>query len=201
MAMRNDMTAETASKDRGATDERRFRRENGLAGRVADLVEPVCEDAGFRLVRVKISGRDGCTVQIMAERHDGTMTVEDCADLSRALSALLDVEDPVRGAYNLEISSPGIDRPLVSPADFARWAGHEAKLETLQMIDGRKRFRGQIEGVENGAVILAVEAVDGGTQHLRLSFYDISEARLVLTDALIAAALKGQTADSEDLTQ
>jgi ribosome maturation factor RimP len=201
MAMRNDMTAETASKDRGAIDERRFRRENGLAGRVADLVEPVCEDAGFRLVRVKISGRDGCTVQIMAERHDGTMTVEDCADLSRALSALLDVEDPVRGAYNLEISSPGIDRPLVSPADFARWAGHEAKLETLQMIDGRKRFRGQIEGVENGAVILAVEAVDGGTQHLRLSFDDISEARLVLTDALIAAALKGQTADNEDLTQ
>lgn len=198
--MRSDMTAETASKEQGAADERRFRRESGLAGRVADLIEPVCEDAGFRLVRVKISGRDGCTVQIMAERHDGTMRVEDCANLSRAFSALLDVEDPIRGAYNLEVSSPGIDRPLVSPADFARWTGHEAKLETLSTIDGRKRFRGHIEGVAEGAVQLVVDG-EGGGQRLALSFDDISEARLVLTDALIAAALKGEAAGNEDLTQ
>lgn len=195
------MTEKTAIAQQGAADERRFRRESGLAGRVADLVEPVCTDSGFRLVRVKISGRDGCTVQIMAERHDGTMTVEDCAGLSRALSALFDVEDPIRGAYNLEISSPGIDRPLVSPADFARWAGHVAKLETAQMIEGRKRFRGRIEGVADGAVTLAAEAADGSEQRLELSFDDISEARLVLTDALIAAALKGNAAGSGDLTQ
>ena len=123
-----------------------------------------------------------------------------CADLSRSVSALLDVEDPIRGAYNLEISSPGIDRPLVCPADFARWAGHEAKVELAQMLDGRKRFRGIIAGIGAGTVALAVTTTDGAAETMHLPFDTISEARLVLTDALIAAALKGQAAQDGDLT-
>src|SRR5262249_56102597 len=113
----------------------------GLSGGGAMIAEPVIEQLGYRLVRVRVSGAEGCTVQIMAERLDGTMTVEDCEAVSRALSPVLDVADPIDRAYRLEISSPGIDRPLVRKSDFERYAGHVAKIETAVPILGRKRFR------------------------------------------------------------
>ncbi len=140
-----------------ANADRRFARETGPARAIADLAEPVLEELGFRLVRVKVSGRDGGTVQIMAERPNGEMTVEDCATISRRLSPVLDAYDPMPGRYRLEVSSPGIDRPLVRPSDFALWAGHEAKVELKELVDGRKRFRGVIEGVVKDEVRLKIE--------------------------------------------
>src|SRR5215204_3034088 len=125
--------------------------ETGVAARVATVAAPVIRDLGFRLVRVKVSAQNGCTVQIMAEREDGTMSVEDCEAVSRALSPVLDLEDPVERAYNLEISSPGIDRPLVRKQDFERWSGYEAKIEMAVPVAGRKRFRGVIRGVDGDA--------------------------------------------------
>src|SRR5712691_12932660 len=127
--------------------EPRLVAEQGTAARVAAIAEPVLGGIGYRLVRVKISGLDGCTVQIMAERPDGTMTVEDCEDVSRALSPVLDVADPIDRAYRLEISSPGMDRPLVRCSDFERFAGHQIKVEMAAAIDGRRRFRGVLLGV------------------------------------------------------
>jgi ribosome maturation factor RimP len=124
----------------------RFIREVGLAANVAALIEPALENRGFRLVRVAISGREGKTVQVMAERPDGTMSIEDCELVSREISPLLDVHDPIAGSYRLEVSSPGIDRPLVRPSDFEVWSGHEAKIELKEPIDGRKRIRGMLEG-------------------------------------------------------
>ena len=140
-----------------ANEDRRFARETGPARAIADLAEPVLEELGFRLVRVKVSGRDGGTVQIMAERPSGEMSVEDCATISRRLSPVLDAYDPMPGQYRLEVSSPGIDRPLVRPSDFALWAGHEAKIELTELVDGRKRFRGLIEGVAKTEVRLKIE--------------------------------------------
>ena len=125
--------------------------EQGVAARVAAISEPVLVGMGYRLVRVKISGVDGCTVQIMAERPDGTMTVEDCEAVSRALSPVLDVADPIDRAYRLEVSSPGMDRPLVRRSDFVRFAGHLVKLEMMIARDGRRRFRGLLLGVEGDA--------------------------------------------------
>jgi len=180
---------ETAQDD--ATRERRFITETGVAARVAAIVEPVLADLGFRLVRVKVSGLNGCTVQVMAERPDGTMTVEGCEQISRALSPVLDLEDPIERAYNLEVSSPGIDRPLVRAGDFARWAGHEAKVETVRPVDGRKRFRGVVQGVEGEAVVLDLpDAQEGAEPRVRLALADLADARLVLTDALIREALR-----------
>src|SRR5471032_366820 len=126
--------------------------EPGLPARVAAIAEPVIESLGYRLVRVKVSASEGCTVQIMAEQPDGSMTVEDCETVSRALSPVLDVSDPVDRAYRLEISSPGIDRPLVRKSDFDRYKGHLVKIETEIPIDGRKRFRGLLIGTEGEAV-------------------------------------------------
>src|SRR5687768_854913 len=140
--------------------------ETGVAARVATIVEPVIADLGFRLVRVKVSSQNGCTVQIMAEREDGTMTVEDCEAVSRSVSPALDVEDPVGRAYHLELSSPGIDRPLVRRQDFERWAGHEAKIEMAVPVAGRKRFRGLIRGVEGEAVVLEVPDAKEGEEPL-----------------------------------
>jgi ribosome maturation factor RimP len=131
--------------------ERRLIVEPGLAARVATIVEPVLQALGYRLVRVKVSGLDGCTVQVMAERADGTMTIEDCEAASRALSPVLDVADPVDRAYRLELSSPGIDRPLVRRSDFERYAGNAVKVEMATPVDGRKRFRGQLLGAEGDA--------------------------------------------------
>jgi ribosome maturation factor RimP len=165
--------------------------EQGVAARVAAIAEPVLIGMGYRLVRVKISGLDGYTVQIMAERPDGTMTVEDCEDVSRALSPVLDVADPIDRAYRLEVSSPGLDRPLVRRSDFVRFAGHQLKLETAVAIDGRRRFRGLLLGVEGEAArIRRDDAAPAEASEILLPIEDIAEAKLVLTDALIAESLR-----------
>jgi len=158
----------------------------------------VLTDLGFRLVRIKLLAQGGTTVQIMAERPDGTMTVDDCEAVSQALSPVLDVEDPVKQAYRLEISSPGIDRPLVRISDFERASGHEARIEMsigLAEVDGRKRFRGLIGAVEgeDRTAALRLSRLDekpGEPKDVLLPLRDISEARLVLTEDLIRAALK-----------
>jgi ribosome maturation factor RimP len=138
-------------------------------------------------VRVHVTGRDGCTVQIMAERPDGTFTIDDCEAASRAISPAIDVEDPIKGGYRLERSSPGIDRPLVRLSDFERAQGEEAKIEMNAMIDGRKRFRGEIEGVENEFALVRGKDTD---QTFRLPISEMLEAKLVLTDALIKKTMK-----------
>ena len=173
--------------------------EQGIAARVAAIVEPVLIASGYRLVRVKVSGLDGCTVQIMAERPDGTMTVEDCETVSRALSPVLDVADPIDRAYRLEVSSPGMDRPLVRRSDFERFAGHELKVEMAVAISGRKRFRGLLLGVEGEAArIRRSDAAPGEDNEVVLPIEDMSEAKLVLTDALIAESLRrGKAAERE----
>ncbi len=185
-------TSDTA-EDADMKNDRRLARETGAAERVARLAEPLLEDMGFRLVRVRMAGKD---LQVMAERPDGSLTIDDCVEISRALSPLLDVEDPVSGSYNLEISSPGVARPLVRPEDFEIWAGHEAKIEMTTPIDGRRRFRGVLEGFdeETGEVrlFLPAEKADGKEGDpdvlIGLAFDDIDNARLVMTDALLAAA-------------
>jgi ribosome maturation factor RimP len=169
-------------------DEPRLVVETGLPARIAAIAEPVLSGFGYRLVRVHVSGRDGCTVQIMAERPDGTFTVEDCEAASRALSPALDVDDPIRGGYRLELSSPGIDRPLARRSDFERHLGHEAKIEMAMMIDGRKRFRGEIVGVEDDKALIRPR--DAKEQVVRLPIPDMAEAKLVLTDALVSKSLK-----------
>src|ERR1700748_3663642 len=128
--------------------------EPGLAARVSAVAGPVLQGMGYRLVRIKVSGELGCTVQIMAERPDGTMQIEDCEAISKALSPVMDVADPIERAYRLEISSPGIDRPLARRTDFERYAGHLAKIEMTVASHGRKRFRGILVGVEGGSVRL-----------------------------------------------
>ena len=168
----------------------RFIREAGLPAKVAAIIEPALEDRGFRLVRVAISGREGKTLQVMAERADGSMTIEDCEAVSREISALLDVHDPIAGAYRLEVSSPGIDRPLVRPSDFEDWAGHEAKIELSEPIDGRKRFRGTLQGFEGGEIRIEVDLGDAGRQVVGLPVGLVAEAKLVLTDDLIREALR-----------
>jgi ribosome maturation factor RimP len=173
----------------GAVSEARFIRETGVAAEVAALIEAPLSDLGFQLIRVMISGRNGTTVQIMAERPDGTMTVEDCALVSRNLSPLLDAHDPIRGQYTLEVSSPGIDRPLVRASDFDAWAGHEAKIESRVLIQGRKRFRGLLQGLAGDEVGLALSSDQGGGV-VSLPIEDIVDARLVLTDDLIRETLR-----------
>jgi ribosome maturation factor RimP len=161
-----------------------------LAAQFATLVEPVLAELGYRLVRIAISGRNGSTVQIMAERPDGTMSVEDCAVVSRQLSPLLDAHDPMPGRYTLEISSPGIDRPLVRKSDFETWAGHEARIEVKELVSGRKRFRGVLEGLKDEEVRIKVDLGPTGCQVVELPIALIAEARLVLTDGLIREALR-----------
>lgn len=173
--------------------EARLITETGLAARVAHIVEPAIEQLGYRLVRVKISAMNGCTVQIMAERPDGTMSVGDCEAVSRAVSPILDVEDPISGAYNLEVSSPGIDRPLVRLQDFGRWLGHEAKLETAVAVNGRRRFRGVLHSVDEAAgaiVIRRNDAPAGEDPDVTIRAAEIGDARLVLTDAVIGESLR-----------
>lgn len=161
--------------------------ETGVAARIAAAIEPALGTLGYRLVRVKVTGRDGGTLQVMAERPDGTFTIDDCEATSRALSPILDVEDPIQGAYRLEVSSPGIDRPLARRSDIERAVGHEAKIEMNLMIEGRKRFRGILEAVESDAVKL--KSTDGKADAL-LPLNEIADAKLVLTDALIEEALR-----------
>jgi ribosome maturation factor RimP len=175
----------------GQASDARFVVETGLAAEIASLAEPVLADLGFRLVRVVVSGRNGSTVQIMAERpEEGTITVEECAEISRRLSPVLDVHDPIQGQYTLEVSSPGIDRPLVRPSDFDAWAGYEAKVELKQPISGRRRFRGLLEGIEGGEVRIEVDLGELGHQVIGLPLGLVGEARLVLTDDLIRETLR-----------
>jgi len=178
-------------KSASFADEKRLITEPGRAARVAALAEPVLAGLGYRLVRVRISGFAGCTVQVMAERPDGTMTIEDCETASRALSPVLDAADPIEGSYRLEISSPGIDRPLVRRSDFERYAGHVAQVEMLAPIEGRRRFRGELDGTEGERVRLRTgDAVAGAASEILLPIDDMMEARLVLTDALVAQSLR-----------
>lgn len=169
--------------------EPRLITEPGRAARVASIAEPVLAGMGYRLVRVRISGSAGCTVQIMAERPDGTLSIEDCEAVSRALSPVFDVTDPIEGAYRLEISSPGIDRPLVRRSDFDRYAGHAAHIEMTAPIDGRKRFRGQLLGTDGDNARMRMTDTADGTDVL-LPIEEMSEARLLLTDALISESLR-----------
>jgi ribosome maturation factor RimP len=181
----------TLTSDANSQADPRLIVEPGLAARVAAIVEPVIEDAGFRLVRVRVSGSDGCTVQIMAERPDGTMSIDECEELSRTLSPVLDVADPVDRAYRLELSSPGMDRPLVRRSDFERYAGHLVKIEMSIPVDGRRRFRGVVLGVEGDAVKLRRDDIaPGETADVVLPIEEMAEAKLVLTEALIAEALR-----------
>jgi len=182
--------AETADTDE-ILPEPRLVTETGVEARIAHIVEPVAEGLGFRLVRVRVSSLNGITVQIMAERPDGTMSVGDCETLSRDISPAMDVDDPMDAAYNLEVSSPGIDRPLVRRSDFVKAIGHEVKIELAQPLDGRKRFRGLITAVEGDDLVLELEKSKlGGVQAATLSLGDIGEAKLVLTDELIRETLR-----------
>lgn len=164
--------------------------------RIADIIAPTVESMGFSLVRVRLMAGNVATLQIMAERPDGSMEVEDCAALSRQLSAVLDVEDPIQGEYTLEVSSPGIDRPLTRLDDFDRWSGWTARLETDEPIDGRKRFKGELRGVEAGEVL--IDVVEGT---IGLNFDWLAEAKLVMTDDLIAESLRGRKEAGVDVNK
>jgi ribosome maturation factor RimP len=182
-----------------AGSEPRLIVEQGVAARVAAIVEPVLAGLGFRLVRVRISGMAGCTVQIMAERSDGTMTIEDCEAVSRALSPVLDVADPIDRAYHLEVSSPGIDRPLVRRSDFERYAGNQIKIEMSIAAAGRRRFRGYLLGVEGDAARLRRDdAMPDEPAEVLLRIEDMAEAKVMLTEAQIAASLKRAKAQQRE---
>lgn len=168
----------------------RIIRESGIDARIALIVEPILRGMGYRLVRVRLSGQNGLTLQVMAERNDGTMTVEDCEEVSRAISPALDVDDPIEKAYHLEVSSPGIDRPLVRKSDFSGWAGHLVKMETSVLVAERKRFKGRIEATDEGGVtIRRDQAAYGEELTVLVPWEAIAEARLILTDDLIRDAL------------
>lgn len=165
--------------------------ETGVEAKVANIIEPEIEDLGYRLVRVKLSNINGATLQIMAERPDGTMNVAGCEEVSRGISPVLDIEDPISQAYHLEISSPGIDRPLVRLSDFVTWAGHTSKLETHQIVNGRKRYKGMILSVEGNDITFRREAPsEGEDPEFVLPITEIKDAKLVMTDDLITEALK-----------
>ena len=157
--------------------------------RLAEILIPVIEDMGFELVRLRLQGGKTATLQIMADRPEGGINVDDCAEISTMVSATLDVEDPIEDKYNLEVSSPGIDRPLTRLKDFATFEGYDAKLETNQPIDGRKRFTGVLAGVEGEDVLINID-VGGETQTIGLNFDWLSDAKLMLTDELIAEMLR-----------
>jgi ribosome maturation factor RimP len=197
------MTDPTAgSVDTELLTEPRLVVEPGAAARVSAIAGPVLQGMGYRLVRIKISGEFGCTVQIMAERPDGSMQIEDCEAISKALSPVLDVADPIDRAYRLEISSPGIDRPLVRRSDFERYAGHLVKIEMAVAHEGRKRFRGTLGGVEGDAVRLHRDDTRGGEDaDVMLVMEDIADARLVLTDELIAESMRRGKAAERELRQ
>ena len=153
--------------------------------KILEIIDPVISDMGFELVRLRLMSNEEITLQIMAVRPSGYINVDECAEISTAISAVLDVEDPILDAYNLEVSSPGIDRPLTRLKDFVSFEGYEAKLETEQLIDGRRRFKGVLAGVEKDEVLINVSE---GT--IGLKFDWLSEAKLLLTDDLIAEMLR-----------
>ncbi|MGY8710628.1 ribosome maturation factor RimP [Bradyrhizobium sp. 18BD] len=190
----------TGSTDAELLAEPRLVVEPGAAARVSAVAAPVLEGMGYRLVRIRISGEAGCTVQIMAERPDGSMQLEDCEAISRALSPVLDVADPIDRAYRLEISSPGIDRPLVRRSDFERYSGHLVKVEMAVAHEGRKRFRGTLGAVEGDRVHLHRDDVKAGDDaDVLLTMEDIGEARLVLTDELIAESMRRGKAEERQM--
>lgn len=194
------MTEPTAAPvDLELLSEPRLVVEPGAGARVAAIAGPVLEGMGYRLVRIKISGELGCTVQVMAERPDGTMLIEDCEAISHALSPVLDVSDPIDKAYRLEVSSPGIDRPLVRRTDFDRYVGYLVKVELAVPFDGRKRYRGKLGAIEGNAIALERDSVRGDEDpNILLPLEDISDARLVLTDELVAESMRrGKIAERE----
>ena len=192
MAQSDELMAASAADD---ATEPRLITEPGLSARVANIAEPVLEQLGYRLVRVRVSGGESCTVQIMAERPDGTLSIDDCEDISRALSPVFDVADPIEKAYRLEISSPGIDRPLVRKSDFDRYAGHLVRIEMEVPVGGRKRFRGHLNGTEGEmAKLHRDDAREGDEADVLLAIADMSEAKLVLTDELVTEALRREKA-------
>jgi ribosome maturation factor RimP len=160
--------------------------------RLAEILTPVIEGMGFELVRIRLMGGKTKTLQVMAERPEGGIEVDECADISTAVSAVLDVEDPIEDAYTLEVSSPGIDRPLTRLKDFDTWEGYEAKLETSELIDGRRRFKGVLAGVEGNEVLIEIDDAQGGKITIGLDFDWLSDAKLVLTDELIREMLKAR---------
>ncbi len=168
--------------------------------RLADIVRPVVEGMGFELVRLRLMGGKKPTLQVMAERPGGGIEVDDCARISTALSAVLDVEDPIEDNYALEVSSPGVDRPLTRLADFDDWAGFEARLETSELIDGRKRFRGVLHGTEGDEVLITIED-KGEPVTIGLKFDWLAEAKLILTDDLIRDMLRARKTAAVDETQ
>ena len=192
----------TAAEPVEGLDEARLIEDSGPGERVGRIAAPVLRDLGYRLVRVKVSSAAGATIQIMAERPDGRMSIEDCESVSVALSPVFDVEEPMAQAYRLEISSPGIDRPLVRESDFARAIGHEARIEMAVAVNGRKRFRGHLAAVAPGpdgpAARIALIADDGSKSEVELPIPAMAEARLVLTDDLIRAALRREKAALKD---
>jgi len=159
--------------------------------RMAEMITPVIEDMGFELVRVRLMGGETKTLQIMADKPGGGIEVDDCAKISTAVSATLDVEDPLEDAFTLEVSSPGIDRPLTRLKDFDAWEGYEVKLETTEMIDGRRRFKGPLQGTEGGDVLIEIE-IQGKPATIGLNYEWLSDAKLVLTDELIRDVLRAR---------
>ena len=157
--------------------------------RMAEIITPVIEDLGYELVRIRLMSGKTSTLQIMADKPDGGIEVDDCAQISNAVSAILDVEDPILDAYTLEVSSPGIDRPLTRLKDFENFEGYEAKLETDELIDGRRRFKGELAGVEGDDVLINIDS-HGETVTIGLHFDWLSDAKLVLTDELITEMLR-----------
>jgi ribosome maturation factor RimP len=196
--------APDAAADGTAPSTERFLRESGLAAQLAVLIEPTLIDMGFRLVRIVVGGKDKI-LQIMAERPDGSITIDDCEAISKQVSPLLDVNDIIASAYRLEVSSPGIDRPLVRPSDFVDWQGYEAKIELSEPVDGRRRFKGRLEGFEDGEVLIECDLDQVGVKMLGFPAALISDAKLVLTDELIREALtrakKGRPADGIELDE
>lgn len=159
--------------------------------RLAELLQPVIEDMGFELVRIRLMSGNVSTLQLMVERPDGGIDVDECAEISTAVSAIMDVEDPITDNYSLEVSSPGIDRPLTRLKDFDTWNGYEAKLETSELIDGRRRFKGTLAGTEGNEVLITLDANKGSDPvTIGLQFEWLSEAKLVLTDELISEMLR-----------
>jgi ribosome maturation factor RimP len=195
MATTETLHADAAPSPAPSATEPRLITEPGLPARVASLAEPLIESLGYQLVRVKVSSAEGATVQIMAERPDGSMTVEDCETISRALSPVLDANDPMEKAYRLEVSSPGIDRPLVRKSDFDKYAGHLVKIEMELPVNGRKRFRGNLVGTDgNAARLTRDDTAEGEEADVLLPIEDMSDAKLVLTDDLVREALRSEKA-------
>jgi len=164
--------------------------------RLADIITPVIEGMGFELVRVRLMGGKTRILQVMADRPEGGIIVDDCGAISTAISAVLDVEDPIEENYTLEVSSPGIDRPLTRLKDFETWKGWEARIETSELIDGRRRFKGNLAGVEGEEVLIEIEE-QGQNVTIGLQFDWLSDAKLILTDDLIAEMLRQKKASGD----